>query len=314
MARLLTTCQTSPNSSSLLDLYAVSGYEGIGVHTLVLEASSLVFYTLLTLVQSRRVRVALRGWLDKSYRLLIRVAPAWPEDQDVVDERAWMAAQPPGSPALALSVRDLYKYYSSAMCAVRRLTFGVRRDDCFGLLGVNGAGKTTTFDILTGVLIPTSGTAAITGASSTIGYCPQFDALPKDLTGGETLRLIGYMEGLSGEVVGWRMTRILDAVRLRAEADKLVGHYSGGQKRRLAIGVALMAGSRLVMLDEPTAGVDPSTRRHIWTLLRALRRNGTAILMTSHSMEEVERLCTRVGFMNKGQLVSIGASQHLKSK
>jgi len=181
---------------------------------------------------------------------------------------------------------------------------------------VNGAGKTTTFDILTGSLYPTAGSAAVQGVnvidSPTIGYCPQFDALSADLTGMETLRLIGHLNGLKD--VDWRAAKILDSVRMREEADKLVEHYSGGQKRRLAIGIALMSCSRLIMLDEPTAGVDPGTRRHIWDLLMALRRNNIAILLTTHSMEECERLCTRIGFMNRGQLTSIGASQHLKSK
>lgn len=128
---------------------------------------------------------------------------------------------------LSLAVRQLYKYYNMSLCAVRNLTFGVRFDDCFGLLGVNGAGKTSTFDILTAASYPTSGRATVQGVDVSerppIGYCPQFDALSGDLTGRETLTLIGKLNGL--KEVKWRVDKVLESIQLVREQHKLVKHY-----------------------------------------------------------------------------------------
>ncbi|KAE9555651.1 hypothetical protein FO519_001122 [Halicephalobus sp. NKZ332] len=235
------------------------------------------------------------------------------EDEDVQAERHRMTQTPDHE--LALSVRDVSKYFGS-FCALRKLTFGVNPTDCFGLLGVNGAGKTTTFDILTGRALPTCGKAFVGGMNikkmPVIGYCPQFDALAMDLTGRQTLTLLGELNGFSD--IAKRVNCVLESIQMMPQADKLVMHYSGGQKRRLSIGVTLMSQASLIMLDEPTAGIDPKTRRHIWNLLTAVRDRKVAILLTSHSMDECEALCSRIGFLNKGSLISIGTSQHLKSR
>lgn len=247
------------------------------------------------------------------------------EDEDVVREREAVRSREDGDYALA--VRDVYKYYGD-FCAVRGLTFGVRQTDCFGLLGkwaehplktcagVNGAGKTTTFSILTSEMFATAGRATVSGVNvvdrPVVGYCPQFDALAKDLTGRETLTLLGRLNGFA-DVPG-RVAKVLDSIRMTQQADKLVQFYSGGQRRRLSIGVTLMARTSFIMLDEPTAGIDPSTRRRIWQLIQAVKRQNVALLLTSHSMDECEALCNRIGFMNKGSLISIGSSQHLKSR
>lgn len=235
------------------------------------------------------------------------------EDRDVQYERTRVADAKIED--FALSVRDVSKYFGN-FCALKKLTFGVDPTDCFGLLGVNGAGKTTTFDILTGKTLPTYGDAFVGGTSikdmPVIGYCPQFDALAMDLTGREILTLLGKLNGFSD--VAKRVECVLESIQMVSQADKLVMHYSGGQKRRLSIGVTLMSEASLIMLDEPTAGIDPKTRRHIWNLLNAIRDRKVAILLTSHSMDECEALCSRIGFLNKGSLISIGTSQHLKSR
>ncbi|KAI1700931.1 ABC transporter domain-containing protein [Ditylenchus destructor] len=310
---LLTHCQSNITQSdfSVFQLYSFEK-DGVAMSLVVFLISFLVFTVLLTLIQGRRLGAAIRRRLDRKYEKVLQ--PLHKEDEDVIQERHWMTNE--SDYKLSLAVRQLYKYHNMNLCAVRNLTFGVRADDCFGLLGVNGAGKTSTFDILTAVSYPTAGRASINGINVSerppIGYCPQFDALSADLTGRETLQFIGALNGL--EDVEWRVERVLESIQLTKEQNKLVKYYSGGQKRRISIGVALMSCSRLIMLDEPTAGVDPRTRRHIWNLLTELRRNNTALLLTTHSMEECEILCTRIGFMNKGSLISIGTSQHLKSK
>ncbi|CAD5216495.1 unnamed protein product [Bursaphelenchus okinawaensis] len=235
------------------------------------------------------------------------------EDEDVTKERENVRSKEDN--AFALTVREIYKFYGD-FCAVRGLTFGVKQNDCFGLLGVNGAGKTTTFSILTGEMFASAGKATVEGVdvvdSPTIGYCPQFDALALDLTGRELLTILGRLNGFHD--VEHRVQKVLDSIRMSPQADKLISFYSGGQKRRLSIGVTLMSKSTFIMLDEPTAGIDPSTRRKIWQLIQAVKKQNVAILLTSHSMEECEALCNRIGFMNKGALMSIGSSQHLKSR
>ncbi|KAI6174343.1 ABC transporter ced-7 [Aphelenchoides besseyi] len=207
------------------------------------------------------------------------------DDPDVRAERQAMDGT--SDQALALSCRGLYKFYG-AKCALQNLTFGIRSGECFGLLGINGAVDTTP----------------------AIGYCPQFDALSGFLTAADTLRLFGRLNGFRD--VENRMQMILECVMLEDHANKIVKKCSGGQKRRIA--VALMSGAECLLLDEPTAGVDPATRRQIWDLLTAVRLQGKAILLTTHSMEECEALCTRIGFLRDGRLQGIGTSQHLKNR
>lgn len=174
------------------------------------------------------------------------------EDEDVLRERE--ALRTFGDDQYALAVRDVYKYYGQ-FCAVRNLTFGVRQNDCFGLLGVNGAGKTTTFNIITGESYSNSGRATIGGVNVVenpiIGYCPQFDALAPELTGRELLTLLGQLNGFQN--VNERVKSVLESTCLMGKANSLIKFYSGGQKRRLSIGVTLMSKTSLIILDEPTA-------------------------------------------------------------
>ncbi|KAK0419450.1 hypothetical protein QR680_014152 [Steinernema hermaphroditum] len=278
--------------------------------------SAAVFWTLLFVLQSRTVGRALFLLFERIHRLRRKGEDSEelvPEDEDVVEESTRMLRT--SDDDLSLSVRSLNKYYGK-LHAVKSLTFGVKKDECFGLLGVNGAGKTSTFDILTGVAQSSSGDVTINGVNVNeqlaIGYCPQFDALLGDLTARQTLQILARLHGF--EAVDLRVDNILECVELADKADKMVRSLSGGQKRRLSIGVALMSQTPLMLLDEPTAGVDPRARRHIWNLLTAARAHNCAMLLTSHSMVECETLCGRVGFMHLGKLMRIGTPQHLKTR
>uniref|UniRef100_A0A1I7UQL3 ABC transporter domain-containing protein n=2 Tax=Caenorhabditis tropicalis TaxID=1561998 RepID=A0A1I7UQL3_9PELO len=216
---------------------------------------------------------------------------------------------------LALAVKDLTKTFGR-FTAVNELCLAVDQKECFGLLGVNGAGKTTTFNILTGQSFATSGSATIGGHDVTehisIGYCPQFDALMLDLTGRECLEILARMHGFS-DYVG-KAELILECVGMQAHADKLVRFYSGGQKRKISVGVALLAPTQMIILDEPTAGIDPKARREVWELLLWCREHSnSALMLTSHSMDECEALCSRIAVLNRGSLIAIGSSQELKS-
>uniref|UniRef100_A0A915ME39 ABC transporter domain-containing protein n=1 Tax=Meloidogyne javanica TaxID=6303 RepID=A0A915ME39_MELJA len=279
---------------------------------LTLLISGCVFWILVVIVQSRTISTKINNiYSNLNSKDPLRNSKS--EDIDVQTERSRLVST--NDIEFVLAVRDLTKLYGN-FPALQKLTFGISGNECFGLLGVNGAGKTTTFDILTGVRFATSGSATVDGvnvnAGPAIGYCPQFDAIPLELTGRQVLKLVARLNGLSD--VSTRIRQILHAIRLEEHADKLIKKYSGGQRRRISIGLALLTRSSLIMLDEPTAGIDPSTRRQIWNLLQAIRQQGIAILLTSHSMEECEELCSRIAFLNKGLMIGIGSSQHLKSR
>ncbi|KAF1761215.1 hypothetical protein GCK72_009469 [Caenorhabditis remanei] len=231
----------------------------------------------------------------------------------VEDERNRVHSANPAS--LALAVKDLTKTFGR-FTAVNELCLAVDQKECFGLLGVNGAGKTTTFNILTGQSFASSGEATIGGHDVTehisIGYCPQFDALMLDLSGRECLEILAQMHGF--EKYKEKAELILECVGMQAHADKLVRFYSGGQKRKISVGVALLAPTQMIILDEPTAGIDPKARREVWELLLWCREHSnSALMLTSHSMDECEALCSRIAVLNRGSLIAIGSSQELKS-
>uniref|UniRef100_A0A915AHT4 ABC transporter domain-containing protein n=2 Tax=Parascaris univalens TaxID=6257 RepID=A0A915AHT4_PARUN len=292
------------------DLYE---WNQLGRILTMMAVSGLIFWSLLCAIQTRQVARFLHSIWRIPYRGCVLAEQSDEEDTDVREERNYVNAA--SDSEFALSVHGLNKYYGK-LHAVKDLTFGVKPDECFGLLGINGAGKTTTFDMITGISIPDGGTAAIDGRpiseGQTIGFCPQFDALMGCLNAKETLSLMASLCGFAD--VSARVETVLEAVSLKPQAQHLVKHFSGGQRRRLSIGVALISQARLIVLDEPTAGIDPKARRQIWNLLSAMREQRCAMLLTSHSMDECEALCTRVGIMHAGALIAIGSPQHIKSK
>ncbi|KHJ97147.1 ABC transporter, ATP-binding protein [Oesophagostomum dentatum] len=198
---------------------------------------------------------------------------------------------------------------------VKRTSYGVRAEDCFGLVGASGAGKTSTFDIITGLRFANDGHVFIgnqyVNSTQGIGYCPQFDAMLPRLSCRLNMTIIAGLIGYRyPEKVVEEMLRFLE---LQQHANKAFGRCSGGQRRRISIGVALLNPSKLVILDEPTAGIDPKTRHRVWALLQAVRISGRALLLSSHSMEECEAICSRIGILVKGRLTAIGPSQALKT-
>ncbi|XP_031510593.1 ATP-binding cassette sub-family A member 2 [Papio anubis] len=207
--------------------------------------------------------------------------------------------------------------------AVDRLCLGVRPGECFGLLGVNGAGKTSTFKMLTGDESTTGGEAFVNGHSvlkellqvqQSLGYCPQCDALFDELTAREHLQLYTRLRGISwkdeARVVKWA----LEKLELTKYADKPAGTYSGGNKRKLSTAIALIGYPAFIFLDEPTTGMDPKARRFLWNLILDLIKTGRSVVLTSHSMEECEALCTRLAIMVNGRLRCLGSIQHLKNR
>ncbi|GFR10884.1 ATP-binding cassette sub-family A member 3 [Trichonephila clavata] len=248
------------------------------------------------------------------------------QDSDVLAEEERvrnLTATHLGTGGEALLVSGLTKVYRN-FYAVNRLTFGIHPEECFGLLGVNGAGKTTTFRMLTGDTFPTEGNAMTSSSSiwtdmdkfqSQLGYCPQFDALIDRLTGREMLSLFARLRGLTGFDLDERVNTLIRMTDLVPHADKQTQFYSGGSKRKLSVAISLIGAPPLILLDEPTAGVDPVSRRKIWNILSQARNNtGAAVILTTHSMEESEALCSRLAIMVNGRLQCLGSIQQLKSK
>ncbi|XP_063792321.1 ATP-binding cassette sub-family A member 2 [Pseudophryne corroboree] len=265
------------------------------------------------------------NFFRKPQRLPISDKPIEDDDIDVANERQRVLRG--GADNDMLKIENLTKVYKSRkmgrILAVDRLCAGVQPGECFGLLGVNGAGKTTTFKMLTGDESTTGGEAFINGHSilkellqvqQSIGYCPQFDALFDELTAQEHLELYTRLRGIPWKdeerVVKWA----LEKLELAQYADRPAGTYSGGNKRKLSTAIALIGYPSFIFLDEPTTGMDPKARRFLWNLILDIIKTGRSLVLTSHSMEECEALCTRLAIMVNGRLKCLGSIQHLKNR
>ncbi|XP_033219462.1 retinal-specific phospholipid-transporting ATPase ABCA4-like isoform X2 [Belonocnema kinseyi] len=219
-------------------------------------------------------------------------------------------------------VYKLSKNYGN-LTAVKEISFSVKKSECFGLLGVNGAGKSTTFRMLTGEEVPNSGVMYLNGKEITsnrkeylaqMGYCPQNSALIKTLNSRDHLKLFACLRGVPNNQVSSEVQKWINRLNLNLCALQPCGTYSGGNKRRLSIAIALIGNPNLVLLDEPTTGVDPAARRSLWHVIKSCQLAGQSIILTSHSMEECEVLCNRLVIMVRGQLVCIGPSEQLKQR
>jgi ABC-2 type transport system ATP-binding protein len=220
----------------------------------------------------------------------------------------------------AIKVEGLVRSFGDFV-AVDGVTFTVHEDEIFGFLGPNGAGKTTTINMLCTLLRPDAGSAKVNGFSvideqaavrRSIGLIFQDQSLDEQLTGRENLRFHAMMYDLTRETFQERVDDLLAMVELSDKADDLVRTYSGGMKRRLEIARGLLHHPRVLFLDEPTLGLDPQTRRHIWDYLRKLRREkGVTMFMTTHYMDEAEN-CDRIAIIDHGKIVSLDSPENLK--
>ena len=217
-----------------------------------------------------------------------------------------------GSPIVCTNLR---KTYDGKLEAVRGLSLRIEAGECFGLLGPNGAGKTTTIEILEGLLAPTSGEVRIFGHTwnedprqlrQWIGISLQETRLSEKLTVRETIELFAsfYQEPRPA-------TAVMDDLQLTEKADSWVGKLSGGQKQRLAVATALVGNPRILFLDEPTTGLDPQSRRQLWDIVRAFQQKGGTVLLTTHYMDEAERLCDRLAIVDHGQIIAEGTPADL---
>ena len=222
----------------------------------------------------------------------------------------------PPSDDLVVRTRGLRKAFGP-MVAVHDLDLEIARGEVFGLLGPNGSGKTTTIRMLTGLLVPSGGTATVVGhdvaadpdaVRRRIGYMSQRFGLYEDLTVRENLRFYASVYGLRGDALARRIEEQLDGLGLRPRERQLAGTMSGGWKQRLALGCATSHHPPLLFLDEPTAGVDPAARRHFWATIHRLAAEGTTVVVTTHYMDEAAQ-CGRLAFLSRGHLIAVGAPE-----
>lgn len=221
-----------------------------------------------------------------------------------------------------IEVADLVKNFGQ-FAAVKGVNFEVNEGEIFGLLGPNGAGKTTTISMLSCLAEPTSGAAKIAGfnvvkdaveVKKIIGVVPQDIALYPTLSAVENLRFFGHIQGLSGRELKERVSNALEIVGLSDRAKEAVQNYSGGMKRRLNMAAGLLHRPKVLFLDEPTVGVDPQSRNHVFENVKSLNREGMTIIYTTHYMEEADLLCDRVAIMDEGELVALDAPKELVKK
>ena len=314
-----------------VDTHLTFNRPGVGVTCVYLIIQGIVFIIITILLELKCFIPSLKRYF-KTYKaeLNLEVPIEEGEDEDVYVERKRVLNGDTANDIVI--IKKLVKIYRPhilgctirpAKTAVAGISLGIPNGECFGLLGVNGAGKTTTFSILTGDITMTSGTAIIGGndirtslkaVRQGLGYCPQFDALIERMTARELLwmyaRLRGVPEDQISEVVDSEIRR-LDLLQY---ANKRCGTYSGGVKRKLSTAIAMVGNPPLILLDEPTTGMDPNTRRYLWDVLTKVVQEGRSIILTSHSMEECEALCTRLAIMVNGQFKCLGSIQHLKNK
>ncbi|MFP7299889.1 ABC transporter ATP-binding protein [Neobacillus niacini] len=219
-----------------------------------------------------------------------------------------------------LNVQGLKKSFGK-MEAVKGVSFAVKKGESFSLLGPNGAGKSTTINMITGLYPPASGSIQIAGvdvvkhpkqAQKSIGVVPQEIALYETLSARENLKFWGRMYDLSGKALEKAVDEVLEIIGLSDRAKDKVNTFSGGMKRRVNIGAAILHKPEVLIMDEPTVGIDPQSRNHILNTVKSLNQNGMTIIYTSHYMEEVEYLCERIGIIDHGELIACGTLRELR--
>ncbi|OGO01260.1 MAG: hypothetical protein A2Y90_06125, partial [Chloroflexi bacterium RBG_13_52_12] len=207
--------------------------------------------------------------------------------------------------------------------AVNGVSFSIGKGEIFGLLGPNGAGKTTTIRMMSTVLEADSGEITIGGHSikkeaeevrSIIGVCPQDLALYEDLSAMDNMVFFGRMAGMTGEEARAQAQTNLELMGLEERAKGKVSKFSGGMKRRINLAIGLMGHPQLIFLDEPTVGIDPQSRNHIYENILGLQKKGMTILYTTHYMEEADRLCNKIAIMDGGQIIAMDTPHNLKSQ
>uniref|UniRef100_A0A8D0CLG6 P-type phospholipid transporter n=1 Tax=Scleropages formosus TaxID=113540 RepID=A0A8D0CLG6_SCLFO len=289
-------------------------WDFVGKNLFAMAVEGVIFF-LFTLLLQYKFFINCRPFSD------LGLPPLGPEDQDVAKERRRVTSGKAQEDILLM--KELSKVGMGRKPAVDRLCLGIPRGECFGLLGVNGAGKTSTFRMLTGDTAVTYGEAFLNGHSvlnemervhQLMGYCPQFDAVSDLLTGREHLEFYARLRGVREEAVAKVAQWGVKKLGLTQYAERKAGGYSGGNKRKLSTAISLIGAPPVIFLDEPTTGMDPKAKRFLWNCILSVIKEGRSVILTSHSMEECEALCTRMAIMVNGRFRCLGSVQHLKNR
>lgn len=223
--------------------------------------------------------------------------------------------------ATLIETNRLVKRYGDKV-AVNNVSFSVQAGEVFGFLGPNGAGKTTTIKMIVGLLQPSSGTVKVAGhdvqaqpllAKASSGYVPDTPNLYAKLTGRELLRFVGDLYNIDRQQVAQRTEELLRVLDLAEAADNTIDSYSHGMQQKASLAAALMHDPKVLVLDEPTVGLDPKSARLIKDILRQMADRGAAVFLSTHILEIAERMCDRIGIINKGELVAVGTMTELRS-
>ncbi|XP_017056192.1 phospholipid-transporting ATPase ABCA3 isoform X3 [Drosophila ficusphila] len=314
-------CELVPQCCNIKPFFA---WEEPGVlpETLYMTVTGIVFFLVIIVLEFRLINEL----MFKIRQMMTKPPPPPPEghlDDDVANERQRILHMSSDELVTKNLVLDRVTKYYGQFLAVNQVSLCVQEVECFGLLGVNGAGKTTTFKMMTGDERISSGAAYVQGLSlesnmnsiyKMIGYCPQFDALLDDLTGREVLRIFCMLRGVQESRIRQLSEDLAKSFGFMKHIDKQTHAYSGGNKRKLSTAIAVIGSPSVIYLDEPTTGMDPAARRQLWNMVCRIRDSGKSIVLTSHSMEECEALCTRLAIMVNGEFKCIGSTQHLKNK
>ncbi|CAF2071729.1 unnamed protein product [Rotaria magnacalcarata] len=304
---------------------------GLGIQCLIFIGQSIFWWFIVMFIEEgwkigwKKMQYCFKRQQQQSAR---RKTNEWNDQQldtDVRNERQLILNQSQSTSSAIVIVQDLVHEFQKPKeassttrihRAVDHLNFFVPPSSCFGLLGANGAGKTTTFRLLINSIQPTSGEVFInrTENKADIGYCPQFDWLVDHLNVRETLTLFARLKGLTSADINEIHMTMIQCFGLDTNENQQVQNLSGGNKRKLSASLAFMANPTLIFLDEPTTGLDAAAKRKVWNVIRTARDAGLTIIMTSHSMEECEALCTKIGIMKAGQFLCLGSLQHLKNR
>jgi len=293
-----------------------------GADVLYLAVTSVFYFLCVFVVEALRNKKSLVELMNKDV-----ASPEVERDGDVENEANKIARTTPKE--YSVYVKEIRKVYhlpdKKHKVAVDKVSFGIVNGECFALLGVNGAGKTTTFKMLTGEILPTKGEIYINGyevpnqmseARKYIGYCPQFDALLENLTAKEHLELYAAVKGIPLEKRGLLIEKQLIELNLKQFENIPAGTYSGGNKRKLSVAIAMIGNPPIVFLDEPSNGMDPEARRFMWNVISRIstERKHSLVILTTHSMEEAEALATKIGIQVDGNLKCLGSAQHIKNR
>ncbi|XP_051259487.1 uncharacterized protein abca12 isoform X9 [Dicentrarchus labrax] len=319
-----------------IEVQILSGY-GIDAYKNPFSLDALGWMFIASFIQGLvlfTLRLLLNKFLMRKVRHLICSRKTVPqgacedEDEDVAAEHLRVSSGAASSDLLQVNqLTKVYQHLKKKVPAVKKLSVGIPAGECFGLLGVNGAGKTTTFKMLTGDVSPTDGSAQIRdwdgrlvdimecrNEGINIGYCPQVDALDDLLTGEEHLYFYGRIRGISKKELDGVVKYLLKKLELTYHRNITTGGYSCGTRRKLSTALALIGHPQILLLDEPSSGMDPRTKRHLWKIISEEVKGKCAVVLTSHSMEECEALCSRLAIMVKGQFRCLGSLQHIKNR